>query len=297
MKKSVCTALALTLITWLGLCAAPLAAMDVLVGVKAAYVGWHPFLIDVGENLPSAGWEYLEEGSGLMYGPNAAVMLTDRVNLSVSYLYGNLNSSYQKQYYNSDQNVTNNFTGRVEIVRQDLDAALSFSLSPSFKIFIGVKYQPIKITIDESGAEWGAVNNYFVKRVQNMKASYIDPAVGIGLSLPLAENIAFTTNLSLLYVVGKFEVGGHRDQWLDADPLQYSYYKDPTFKMDISGFGANLEPGFVFITSQGILISLGARIQYTRLATDPGKNSGENAKMSGLNDIIYGGFVSVMYKF
>lgn len=296
--------MALAIIACIAPTTAPLAAMDFLVGAKIAYVGWHPFLIDVGDTVEGPGWKYLDEGSGLMYGPNVALMLTDKINLGVSYLYGNLSSNLNKRFTATEGPNTNTYdtTGQVDIIRQDVDATLSYSLSPAFKIFAGAKYQPIKVTIKSSGAKWGdgypANEGAFFSKSQEMNAWYLDPAVGVGLTLPLSEKLVFTINLSALYITGKFKV--NKEKSVEYVSTAFDTPVPGTgnsFEMDMSGYGANLEPGLAFIMSENLFIMLGARIQYTRLSTEPSGGDTSNAPtLSGLNDIIYGGYVSVIYK-
>ncbi len=69
--------------------------MEALLGAKVWYVAWNPYLKDVGEKIaPWEGWQYIEGGSGMMYGPSASLLLSDRLTFSVSYLYGVLGADY-----------------------------------------------------------------------------------------------------------------------------------------------------------------------------------------------------------
>ncbi len=134
-------------------------AVEALVGAKVWYVAWNPYLKDVGEKIaPWEGWQYIEGGSGMMYGPSASLLLSDRLTFSVSYLYGVLGARYDANFIesNGDTNlkVEYHFTGYARTVRHDLDTALSYSLSQNFKLFAGFKYQPLMMKVNKQGGFW-----------------------------------------------------------------------------------------------------------------------------------------------
>jgi len=135
----------------------PSHAVEALIGAKVWYVSWRPYLIDVGEKIaPWEGWQHIEGGSGMMYGPSASLLITDRLTFSVSYLYGELGAQFNANYTEADEGDLReyHFSGYARTIRHDLDSALSYSLSQNFKVFAGFKYQPLTLKIKKQGGQW-----------------------------------------------------------------------------------------------------------------------------------------------
>lgn len=314
MKRSLIVILLICLV----FISAPAFAFDFLFGAKASYVVWKPILSDMGKDLPWMGWQYFDKGSGFMYGGNLGLIITDDISLSVSYLYGNLFTQFDKRFTaqrpgnpgETSKDVTFDTTAKAQIYRHDLDSALSYNIISSLKIFAGFKYQPLSIKINETGAEWELPltnNGRFNKENLTIKEQNYAPAVGIGYSLPFAEVFAFTANLSFLYMWGTMNVDVTGDHYsnsgsgINANPSDPENFK---IKFTSKGFGFNFEPAFVFFVKESVVLVLGGRIQFVRSNVDlksvtvagAETPSGVPEKMKNLNDILYGGYVSIMYK-
>jgi hypothetical protein len=291
---------------------APVFAVDYLVGAKASYVVWRPMLKDMGKDLPWMGWEYFGNGKGFMYGGNAGVILTDEISISVSYLYGDLFSNFDKRWTAPEGGPSGNLneydqTAKAEITRHDLDTAVSYGLNSSFKLFAGFKYQPVTIKVKQSGARWGLSGggDSVSKSMITIEENNYAPALGIGYSLPLTDSIAFMINLSFLYLWGTVDVDSHNENYtakvggtIDKYPSTGGGPSDMTIKFDNKGYGFNVEPSFLFIMKDNIMILLGARVQYVNStikfkSTSNSSSEGIPAEMKNLKDIVYGGSVAI----
>ena len=187
-------------------------AMELIVGAKAWYVTWIPWLRDSGQTVEDRyfGFQNVETGDGFMYGPSASLRITNDISFSISYLYGILDASYEHQ----DRGIVNgddmqfSQTGIAEITRQDLDTALSYSLKSWLKIFIGYKYQPLKMVSKQVGAERNYTSGYQNYNTTKMTVEQQNhcPAFGFGFALPFAEIFAFNTNISALYLKGHIDL-------------------------------------------------------------------------------------------
>lgn len=285
----------------------PLFAVDnVLIGVKGWYASWDPLYVDVGDSFPETGWQHLETGKGMLYGPSLGVSLSDRINLSVSYLFGTLQTQYEKGYTATPSWDINKYEfykiGKAEVSRQDLDIALSYNTTQTFKVFAGFKYQPAEIKLKSAGTDWQTADptNTDVLRLEShtFKQKAYGPALGVGISYPLADVIAFTANLSLLYIVGDSEMVLEGVQYDNIPPSSIeSPYKEE-FKIDISGMGINFEPAFVALLKEKLIFVLGFRFQYLRATAESSyfDTTLGSKELDDLNDYYYGFYVSVLYK-
>lgn len=285
------------------LLALPLAAfaeVGYMVAAKVWYATWNPYLIDMGEEISFEGWQYMKAGSGVMYGPSVAVMPDDRWSVSISYLYGILEADYSAEF--SDTQYEYHYNGSVKTTRQDLDTAVSYVLNPSLKLFIGFKYQPAEIKTSKRGGvfDLGTPGDgaYVDESEMTFTQKNYAPGAGIGFSFLLIENLAFTLNLSMIYIWGEMDA--------DISPT-YIYRHDQTlqepwtrtvgspaqkFTIDLQGFGANVEPAFVALFGDNVIASVGFRLQYARMKAEVEQPFDE---VSG-NDYLYGTYLAVIYK-
>jgi hypothetical protein len=302
MKKYILASLTAIVFT-----AYPLFAADnVLIGVKAWYASWDPLYVDVGDSFPETGWQHLETGTGMLYGPSLGFSISDRINLSVSFLFGTLRTQYQKEYtaIPSEDIVEYYYykIGKAEISRQDLDVALSYNVSQTFKVFAGFKYQPAEIKLKSAGTDWQTAfpvtTDVMRLEYHKFKQQTYGPALGVGFSYPLADVVAFTANLSLLYIMGDSEMVLEGITYTDLPGSVAGSPYENEFDIDISGMGINFEPALVALLKEKVIFVLGFRFQYLRLTAESSYFDTilGSKELDDLNDFYYGFYVSVLYR-
>jgi hypothetical protein len=276
-------------------------ALDYLIGAKAWYASWEPGIKGIGEKFEDTGLQHLETGSGWMYGPNMSILFTDNLSLSISYLYGNLYSKYEKVWEYTDfigDPYRKDFNGNATTTRQDLDVAVSYRVTQLLRIFAGYKYQPVEISTTASGTVWplNPADDNFQKEDATFELLFHGPALGAGASLPFGGIFAFTMNLSILYISG--------DGTLKVDKEVYfiSSFRNPTtdsVKVDVTynGFGLNAEPALICIIKENIIVILGFRYQFIRLDGEFEIKTLGDFPLDDMDDHLYGGYLSILYKF
>ncbi len=130
------------------------------------------------------------------------------------------------------------------------------------------------------------------------KQNTYGPALGAGISYPLADIVAFTANLSLLYILGdsKMELEGVSYDLVPPDGGEFPY--EDEFTIDISGIGINFEPALVALLKEKVIFVLGFRFQYLRLTAESNDFPALNDvnELDDLNDFYYGLYASVLYR-
>jgi hypothetical protein len=271
---------------------APVFALDFIVGAKAGYYGWEPFL----KELKGSGFSEIDVGTGVLYGPVFSVLFTPDISLSLAALTGIQSTHWSAQYdpYESYYLAATYF---FESRRTDVDSALSYRIMQNLKVFLGYKYQYIKSTIQYTELRTDAAKLITEINLFDLDAKALShgPALGIGYSLPLGKSFFVTANLSGLYMWGYFEGEGDFqynysafDTWTPVTPMK--------FKIDTRQFGVNLEPAVGFSAGEsGLIFTLGFRYQWLRTEFLEEHEPGE--KIRDANDYLYGVFVSVLYTF
>lgn len=274
---------------------------EMLVGIKVWYTTWNPYVKDMGKELAhEEGWEFIDGGTGMMYGPSAALMLTDRLSFSVSYLYGELNADYNAEFNYEDKGYS--YSGNVETRRHDVDFAISYTIFGSFKFFAGFKYQPLQMKNTKKGGIWildagGNKTNSGVcvesSEIEFDQKNYA-PGFGIGYSYGVSDFLVFTLNLSALYFWGTMQIDS-KSVYYDVASWSSPQLNEFEFDADVSGYGINIEPGFVLIAGEKIFVQIGFRYQRVWIDLEADV-PGADEKVTGLTDYLYGVYLSALYK-
>jgi hypothetical protein len=277
-------------------------SLEFAVGAKAGYYFWIPYF----KEFESPGWEEIERGDGLLYGPMMSIRLLPRLSFSVVALIGEQSTEWsyrEEEQYIPDPGVHINFseTGNVKLLRLDIDSAIGYSITEKMKLFIGYKYQRTDVNIK-------SMRRLFV--VENPTNSFADyqeidgialnqgPALGIGYILSLGKGYFLSANLSGLYMFGYTDVG--RDAWTyriepEVDFNNPAVEKYDSRKFDVKMFGINFEPFIGLCMTEGSpIFTLGFRYQLLRTKFDEHQDV---LPTRWINDHIYGVFVSVLYMF
>jgi hypothetical protein len=270
-------------------------AMEYMLGAKSGYYAWQPFLKDVG----ASGMSDIDWGTGVLYGPIVSLIFTPDISFSLAGLIGKQSTHWQSTF--SDFNSTTKVTGNYyfEAFRSDFDSALSYRLTENFKIFAGYKYQYLKLTykLTEIRTDLsGTITEISVEEMKNMRMPLYGPAAGLGFSRPLGMKYFLAANISGIYLQGKSELKGksyHSNG--GSDPLKL----DPNSKTTdykLRQTGLNFEPAVGFSAGEGLpIITLGFR--YQRFWVKVPDATGEPFPKKTFDDILIGGFLSVVYMF
>jgi hypothetical protein len=290
LKKGILAFVAILLITG----SAPCLAIDFIVGAKAGYFVWEPYL----KEIDASGFSEIDRGTGMLYGPVFSALFTQDISLSLAALTGK-----QSTYWSPDNDAFGDsyLTGTYffESKRTDIDAALSYRIMENLKIFAGYKYQSIKSRISYTELRTNDQRVLSDINIQDIKAntpSY-GPALGLGYSLILGKGFFLAANLSALYMMGYFEFEAN---------YCYSYHSNSSFvfnnesnqdkiKLDTRQTGLNFEPSIGYSAGEsGLMFTLGFRYQWLRTRI---LDSMEGQSIDNTNDYLYGVFVSVLYTF
>jgi hypothetical protein len=286
-------------------------SMEFIVGAKVWYANWDPVLKDAGKEVPWMGWQHFETGSGWLYGPNVGITLSDRFNLSVSYLYGKMYAQFEADYRAAEGSegtiLDYSLVGKNDITRQDLDSALSYQLFSWLKVFAGLKYQICDSTMKQSGGQWYVSgpggshtdNDGFLKVKMKFKQTNYAPALGLGVSYALGSMFALTANLSALYMKGAEDISHQASLYRADDFTGPTDYGSFDLSMDIEGYGVNVEPAILlFLNDINTIIVLGFRYQYVNYdGTWDDPPEGVDKTFENMSDMLYGAYFSVLYKF
>lgn len=283
-------------------------AMELIAGAKVWYANWVPWLRDVGQTAEDRyfGFQNIETGGGWMYGLSASVRFTENLSLSVSYLYGVLDSSYEHEDRGiiGGEDIEFYQTGTAEITRQDLDTALNYSVASWLKVFIGYKYQPIEIDTEQVGAEHNYTSlplptNYFKKMTQDVEVENHCPALGFGVSYPLTDMFVLNASVSLLYLTGSMDytltIRSYQDADISQPPLGSG---DIRGEMDLTGWGFSIDPSVVVLLKENIILVVGFRYQMIEVDGDYRTiGTSEEITYTDMRDHVFGAYLSAMYRF
>lgn len=271
------------------------AAADFMIGFRSGYYSWEPYLKDLG----ASGMSDMDPGSGTLYGPLFSIMFTDNLAFSVASLFGRQSTQWQAVFSDFDSNteVTGNYS--FEVFRADIDSALSYRISDSFKIFAGYKYQYMEIKYSYTEVRTDKTNDTVteidVPAGDPEKSPFHGPALGIGYSLPLTANYFCGANLSGLYMWGKTAFAGERYSASDGGGYILNDNSSDTIKIDTRQAGVNFEPVIGMNPGNNLpIVTLGFRYQrsWVQFTDDQ-----EEISDKWLDDTILGVFVTIVYMF
>lgn len=205
--------------------------------------------VSVGAASWYSDWSFDQQSQGkkpvdsaLMYGPLFSVSFADRWSWSNIFLYGKftLHDPYMK----------------MDLARIDVDSTLNYSVTSLFKVFAGAKW----MAYSDTG---------FFHRGGG-------PAAGIGVTLPLSNQLFVLGNVSGVYIFGN-----QKNNYNESN--RNSLYREP---------GVNTTLALAYAAeSVPVSLSLGGRFQYFRSMYESG--SGED----DITHMFYGVTLSAIYTF
>lgn len=273
--------------------AVPVMAVDFMIGAKAGYYLWEPFLKEVG----GSGFSDIDKGKGMLYGPVASVIFTQDMSLSVAALTGE-QSTHWSCHYAPYEDYYILGTYYFESRRTDVDAALSYRIIENLKIFAGYKYQYIKSTVNYTELRTDAdrtINEINYQNVETEMPSH-GPALGLGYSYPFAEKFFLAVNLSGLYMFSEFKMKFGIWENYNNTGAYNNNSSTETMSLDAKQTGINIEPAIGYSSgSDGLIFTLGLRYQWLRTEILDEPTPGE--KIDPADDYLYGVFMSVVYAF
>lgn len=220
----------------------PVAAADLGIGIAGWYTWWD---VDVADRDP-------DMTSGPMYGPMISFGFAGNWSLSAVFLYGYF--KLEGVDYTED------------LYRFDSDVTLNYNITRVLKVFAGVKLMGYRWEMDFSGST--------DKGVQYG----VGPAAGIGVTVPLTENLFCLVNVSGLYLRGR--------NTLDSD-----LGNDQATMLTEYGFNSTLGIAW-YIVPASTTLTLGFRYQYFYMVHD---NKDEFSYLS--HNHFYGVTASAVYAF
>ncbi len=287
--------LASVIVFVLVLSAVPAFAMDVMVGAKAGYFMWRPYFKDVETGF----FQDIEIGTGALYGPAVSLIFNENVSFSGVALFGTQQAHWTlDDSYDANDAKYRNGTYFIESNRIDIDSALSYRLSGSFKAFGGYKYQRVISTVKYTEGQSPDLNDTDIaayKESDEITAYQHGPALGVGYSYPFGGNMFFSANISAIYMWGNFKVVLDSVLYDGSGTFEPGHVRNDykLIELDTTSFGLNVEPAFGVQVNKNLVLTLGVRYQWLHIDTE---NFSEKPK-NGMNDHLLGGFMSVLFVF
>lgn len=270
-------------------------AMDFLIGAKGGYFVWDEYL----KRVDNQQFDAMKNGSGELYGPVFSILFTPDFSFSVSGLFGQQSAQWTSIDYkrsSTDSHLTSS-TFAMKVKRIDVDSALSYRLTENFKIFAGYKYQYFDLTLESISFNRDPVTPDNINGDYNMaevKMPFHGPAIGIGFSAPFGERFFFASNLSALYMWGKFKLSDE-SYYYDSNTAakQFGGGGGSSSGITMKTRGLNFEPTIGASTGEGLpIFTLGIRAQWSQTKFFNAAGMGLAEKWA--NDYQYGLFVSVV---
>ncbi len=179
----------------------PAFAMDVMLGAKAGYYAWRPFYKELG----AGGMDDIDYGTGVLAGPIVSLLFSPDLTFSLAGLAGRQSTHWQALFsdFSSSQEISGGFY--FEVLRVDVDSALSYRLNDNFKLFAGYKLLYLstdyKYTEVRTSIPGRLPEEIDIEDINNV-TPFHGPALGVGISLPLSDRVFVSANASVLYMVG-----------------------------------------------------------------------------------------------
>ncbi len=271
----------------------PVFAVDFIIGAKAGYYGWEPFL----KEIDASGFSEIDVGVGALYGPVLSLLFTPDISLSLAALTG-VQSTHWKANYEPWEGEYLAGTYFFESRRTDVDTVLSYRLMQNLKAFLGYKYQYIDSELNYTEIRTDAAREISEIIISNGEAETMShgPALGLGYSLPFGKGFFVAANLSGLYMAGEFKLKEKYSYGYYSGFNDYNIRLTDSKTIDIAQYGVNFEPAIGFSTGEsGFIYTLGLRYQWLR--TDFKDDFAPGEPLDDANDYLYGVFVSVLYTF
>lgn len=270
-------------------------AAEYLIGLRGGYFMWEPWIKEAAGSL----FEQMDTGSGALYGPVASVMFTDDLTLSFSGLFGNQQGSGLSKNIQTEPSVYQNVKFSFEVLRIDLDSALSYRISDNIKIFAGYKFWYLKTEYSAIDFRYDSASANDLTEVNQdeltFKQPFHGPAAGLGFSVPIgSRGFFFSGNVSGLYMWGKMKL--ESDTAIRYSGIIYGTNLPTETNTDMKVFGVNVEPTIGLNAGEGLpVFTLGVRYQVNKMKF---VNQPDDLEMSKdwMTDKIYGVFIGVLYK-
>jgi hypothetical protein len=187
-------------------------SLDVRVGAATWYAWWNPVFEDFfrGKLNSSVNNLYIKSSfstrPSFLLGPYLSMGFLGKWSLSSSFLIGNWYDSSVESYTTSSPYTTVRYERTdVSIRKWDLDALLSYSFTPFFKVFAGFKWQGYIQNLLGMNSDVGS------GVVEAMRLRYsnigLGPGIGLGVTIPLGGGFYCIGNASFIYLYVRMRLG------------------------------------------------------------------------------------------
>jgi len=173
-----------------------LSAGTLLLGGKLWVAQWDPFVAQIWEWMyedSGSGTVDIEKGRGFLIGPMIGYQGDSPFSFSAALMYG----PFKQKTDITDMGDTSSVDS--ELTRSDLDLAVSYALSDTFKLFAGYKFQKYSVTME---TEWGTIE---------IDGTVHMPGGGASLAFPLSDTLLLGLQTGGFYVIPSFEESGYRE--------------------------------------------------------------------------------------
>lgn len=270
----------------------PAPAMDFIIGAKAGYFAWDPYL----KRMDMDQFENIKLGTGILYGPVFSAIFTPEISLSLSGLFGRQSSAWMAEnVYGATATYPSAGSYSLDVGRIDLDSALSYRFTENFKILAGYKYQSFDVSFDSTTYQDSASIQTIRKSEMNNPMYLHGPALGVGFSTPLGDRYFFAGNLSAIYMWGKFDFNDKGVQ-VDGSNGDVTPYSQKVTGIKLVSRGLSIEPTIGASMGDGMpVFTLGIRGQWSQMMMPDAEKV--DVKKKWMDDFQYGMFVSVLQPF
>ncbi len=252
-------------------------------GLKAGATVWYTWWdganrsISTGAGTPLSTLNRYHQVPAILYGPVLSVDFNQRWSLSVIFALGTdirARGSYYEPWMSGYHRLGNRY------FRYDLDPTAAYAFNRYVKVFAGMKLQGYDI----DGTSETYYSNRFEKSSPKTKYIAYGPGAGIGLTVPLHENLFVIANVSGLYMRSDITrkelitVYGTVGQGNDASST------NGRFAWNVWGGNANASLAW-YVPRASLTFSLGGRYQlfWIQLAGNHVSNRTTSIRYGGVN--------------
>jgi hypothetical protein len=248
------------------------AGMDI--GFSTWYCWWQP-------SWNNEGASY-RINPAFFYGPGLSFRLPANFTISSGFLYALVKTE-------SPMGLKSTAQSKRTIQRYDSDTTISYSFTSFFKLFVGFKYTHYQFLTGMMMVMPG-VPPGIIGSKDKYKYDEYAPAMGIGFTVHLIENLYLLINASILY---EYSFISRKTYGVASfTPIMYTI---PAEHWSVNKIGANSQLGFAyFIQKINTVITIGGRYQVYKIVRSDSDSRRE--QYSEYYDHFYGITASVLYR-
>ncbi|HPA73996.1 MAG TPA: hypothetical protein PKY31_17115 [Spirochaetota bacterium] len=274
----------LAIFTLVALLVAPslASATTISVGPSVWYAWWQPAFENQykGGNTASSSSQEFDINSTFLVGPAASILINPYWSLSALYMWTNM---YKSSSGYDVPVIDERWHREMKIKKYDIDLTITYTLTPSLRIFGGLKGQ---------GYEYNLTTRYYSYSMgiildetsQEVTSRSLGPGVGMSYTMLLSQTTFISISASIIYM----------DTVMKDQILEEAYH---------TLGGNSMLSLFYRPTGSPVTISAGFRMQYLKHYFRPEDSkpedtiSKEDSSMHNQRDLFYGLMFTAVYSF